>query len=85
MQETVVLTESTNAHVLKGEVTFKKVFEDGSTYVETKGAYLVHEGKEDASLRHHDILLNGGKPAKAYFFNQEELNPVTRSLQKAFD
>lgn len=75
MENVIVLEQSTNTHVLHGEAE-AKTFEDVTllTLAEEK-AYVVHG-------EHNTLGVEGKFVAKVV---QQELNPISKAYQKAFD
>lgn len=76
---TVVLEESTNTHVLKGNVSVTKKMQKLNTVVlKTNGATIVEHGQH-ATVRTEDETKNIIK------ITQQEFNPITKAMMNAFD
>ena len=74
MKKTLVLEQSTNTHKLEGDIGKVIKFENGDVYYECAGGVVSHG--------EHGIIVNEKACLK---INQQEYNPVTKSLQNAFD
>ena len=69
----IVLEKSTNTHKVRGPITGVQNFENGDVFFEGKGVVLHDE---------HGCIVTESSCLK---INQQELNPVTKSLQNAYD
>ena len=69
----IILEKSTNTHKVQGDIKGVKNFKNGDVFFEGKGVILHDE---------HGCIVTEDSCLK---INQQEFNPVTRSLQNAYD
>jgi len=74
--QTVVLEPSTNTHVIKGEEIVKTDLGNGTLKLKVKGEGVVTHGE-------HGTLKTESENVMKYV--QQEVNPVTKKMQNAFD
>lgn len=71
----VVLEASTNTHVMKGKDIVAKDLGNGNMDITAQNAIVTHG-------EHGTISVESGRILKVV---QQELNPVTKKMQNAFD
>ena len=75
----VSLEESTNTHILKGDVEVVKTISKMNTVVmNTNGSAIVEHG-------HHAIVSTEPETCRVIKITQQEFNPITKALMDAFD
>lgn len=72
----VVLEQSTHTHVLEGEVISKKDLPNSMILLNVKGDCVVKHDEHDTLRTNNPYILK---------VVQQELNPVTKEMQNAFD
>jgi len=76
MKKTIVLEPSTNTHTLTANKVEVKEIENGILQIKTHGEGVVTHGE-------HGTLRTESENVIKYV--QQELNPVTKKMQNAFD
>lgn len=74
--KTVVLEPSTNTHSLTASDVKATTLDNGVMQLEIKGKGVVTHGE-------HGTLIT--ESARVYKYVQQELNPITKAMQNAFD
>ena len=78
-EKNIVLEESTNTHILKGEAkVVKKMSKMNTVVLDTDGCSVVEHG-------HHAIVSTEPDTKRIIKITQQEFNPVTKALMNAFD
>lgn len=74
--KTVVLEPSTNTHSLTASDVKATTLDNGVMQLDIKGKGVVTHGE-------HGTLIT--ESARVYKYVQQELNPITKAMQNAFD
>ena len=78
-EEVVLLEESSNTHVLKGDVEVVKSMVKMNTIVlNTKGRSIVEHGE-------HAVVSTEPETEHVIKITQQEFNPLTQAMMNAFD
>lgn len=78
-KKSVLLEESTNTHVLIGDVKVVKKMSKMNTFVfDTKGCSIVEHG-------HHAVVSTELETKRVIKITQQEFNPITKALVNSFD
>jgi len=75
-ERTTVLEPSTNTHVLDGNVVSAKELASGTIVLDIVGRGIVSHGE------HGTVITEKSRVVK---YVQQEVNPITKKLQNAFD
>jgi hypothetical protein len=74
--KTIVLEPSTNTHTLSANKVKATTLENGVMQIDVTGKGIVTHGE-------HGTLVTESK--RVYKYVQQELNPITKAMQNAFD
>jgi UDP-2,3-diacylglucosamine pyrophosphatase LpxH len=78
-KKSVLLEESTNTHILTGNVEVIKKMSNMNTFVlNTNGCSIVEHG-------HHAVVSTEPETKRIIKITQQEFNPITRALVNSFD
>lgn len=76
MKKTEILEPSTNTHVLQANDVKKTDLGEGILKLQIEGEGIVTHGEHGTLKTEHPVVFK---------YVQQEVNPVTRKLQNAFD
>lgn len=78
-KKTVLLEESTNTHILTGDVEIiKKMSKMNTIVLDTNGCSIVEHG-------HHAVVSTELETKRVIKITQQEFNPITKALVNSFD
>ena len=78
-KKSVLLEESTNTHILKGDVeVIKKISKMNTFVLNTNGCSIVEHG-------HHAVVSTEPETKRVIKITQQEFNPIIKALINSFD